>query len=191
RETAAPPARRSQDSAAAGAPGTPAAGEKRARAGEPAPGAGEAVRTGQVVSPPQEAVPDKAAAGPEAPVPLERVREIWKDLMDTLRKERLPLYPNYVKAVPLVVKGRGLVVGFPEGEGFSMAVAEQSENKKYLEELLGRFFEGEWQVAFKFYQGRAGLPERKQAAREPVQDVKRRFGGEEINLEEETEGTLF
>jgi len=123
-------------------------------------------------------------------VPLERVREAWGNMMDTLRKERLPLYHNYVKAVPLLVKGLGLVVGFPEGETLDREMAERPGNKKYLENLLGKFFEGEWQVAFKYYQGKISLPEKRQD-KEPVVAVKRRFGGEEITLEEETEGTLF
>lgn len=124
-------------------------------------------------------------------VPLEQVRESWGDIVDTLRKERLPLYHNYLKAVPLMVKGRGLVVGFPEGEALVKEMAERPDNKKYLEGLLGKFFEGEWQVAFKFYQGKINLPEKRQVSKEPVVDVKRRFGGEEITLEDESEGTLF
>jgi len=126
----------------------------------------------------------------EGGVSLEQVRESWYNIMETLRSERLPLYFNFTKAAPMAVKGRGLVVGFPEGEDLSREMAEQ--NKKYLEELLGRFFKGEWQVAFSTYQGKVGLPGKRPAAgKEPVADVKRRFGGEEINLEEGSGGTLF
>ncbi|BAF58232.1 DNA polymerase III, gamma/tau subunits [Pelotomaculum thermopropionicum SI] len=129
--------------------------------------------------------------GPAEAVSLEQVREAWEDLMNAMRKERLPLYTNYSKAAPLAVKGRVLVVGFPEGEALFKEIAEMPENKKYFEGLLGRFFKGEWQAAFKFYRGRIPLPRRREAPAEPVADVKRRFGGEEITLDDEPGDSLF
>lgn len=165
---------------------SPLSGKKPSRS----PGPGKTAE----VSPPQRQEPvEKKPAGPQesGAVPLEQVRESWGGIMETLRKERLPLYHNYLKAVPLVVKGRGLVVGFPEGEDLVKGMAERPENKKYLENLLGKVFKGEWQVAFRFYQGKISLPQRAPAAPSPVLDVKRRFGGEEINLEDDSDGTLF
>lgn len=131
------------------------------------------------------------ASTQEGEVSLEKVKKSWAGVMDNMRKERLPLYYNYLKAQPLVVKGRGLVVGFPESEGLDREIAERPDNKKYLEDLLGKFFQGEWQVTFKFYQGLMEPSEKRQVAGDAVVDVKRRFGGEEIILDDEEQGTLF
>lgn len=122
---------------------------------------------------------------------LERVRESWGDIIDAMRRERLPLYHNFIRAAPIMIKGRGLVVGFPEGEELAREIAERQDNKKYLESLISRFLGGEWQTAFRFYEGQVKLPERRNPPREPAASVTRRFGGEEINLEGDDQGTLF
>lgn len=142
----------------------------------------------------------KAGAQPQAEseekssretVPIEAVKDAWGDILNVIRKERLPLYHNYLKSLPLMVKGGGLVVGFPEGEAMAKEMAERPDHKIFLEKLLGRFFKGEWKVAFKFYQGKAAPHDKHQAPREQVIDVKRRFGGAEIKLDDESGGTLF
>ena len=133
------------------------------------------------------AVPEEGASG----VTLEQVKEFWGSLMGALRKERLPLYHNYVRAIPLAVRGQGLVVGFPAGDELAREMAEQPENKTYLEGLLGKSFGGRWQAAFKFYTGKPNLPEPKRTLREPVADVEKRFGGKEIVLEDEPKDKLF
>ncbi len=124
-------------------------------------------------------------------VTLEQVKGAWSEIINVLRKERLPLYHNYTKAFPLTLRGRGLVIGFPEEEALAREMAGRPDHKKYLEELMGKFFDGKWQVAFTSYQGRINLPEKDRAARAPVVDVKKRFGGEEIILDDDSEGTLF
>lgn len=111
--------------------------------------------------------------------------------MNTMRRERLPLYYNYLKAQPLELNGGSLVVGFPEGENLARDMADRTDQKKYLEDLLGRFLKEEWQVAFKFYRGKAEPPGKRPDSGDKVVDVKRRFGGEEITLDEEDEGSLF
>lgn len=137
----------------------------------------------------QEQAPEEKSG--QQPVPLEFIKDSWGDILNALRKERLPLYHNYLKAVPLMVKGRGLVVGFPEVETLAKELAERPDNKTYLEDLLARFFKGEWKVAFKFYQGRITPHHKRQVSKEQVVDVKRRFGGTEIKLDDEPGGTLF
>ncbi len=127
----------------------------------------------------------------EGAVTLEQVRESWENIINTLRSERLPLYHNYLKAVPLAVKDRRLLVGFPEGEILPREMAELPDNKKYLEGLLGKLFKGEWSVAFKYYKGKMAMPGKRQVPKEPASDVMRRFGGEEIKLEDDVKGTLF
>lgn len=137
---------------------------------------------------------DPEGAGPisqETETTLERVKDSWGEIMNIMRKERLPLYYNYLKAQPLALKGGSLAVGFPEGEDLAREMADRPDQKKYLESLLGRFFRGEWQVSFKSYRGKAVLPERKHDPADKVVDVKRRFGGEEIILDGEDEGSLF
>lgn len=139
---------------------------------------------------------------PEEDISLEQIKESWGRVLDTLRKERLPISSNYSRTIPLVVKNRGLVVGFPEGDTLGREMADQTENKKYFEELLGRVFGGQWRVAFMFYQKvEAGSPGKgpvqkgpapeEPVPKTPVADVKRRFGGEEINLDDEYKDTLF
>jgi DNA polymerase-3 subunit gamma/tau len=124
-------------------------------------------------------------------VTLERVKEAWVEMMNTMRRERIPLYHNYLKAQPLAVKGGSLVVGFPEGEVLAREMADRTDQKKYLESLLGRFLKGEWQISFKAYQGKLVSPEKRHDHGDKVVDVKRRFGGEEIILDCEDEGSLF
>lgn len=139
---------------------------------------------------------------PEEDISLEQIKESWGRVLDTLRKERLPISSNYSRTIPLVVKNRGLVVGFPEGDTLGREMADQTENKKYFEELLGRVFGGQWRVAFRFYQkietgspGKGPAPKgpvpKEPVPKTPVADVKRRFGGEEINLDDEYKDTLF
>jgi len=131
-------------------------------------------------------------AGPqEAEVSLEKVRQAWADVMNIMRKERLPLYHNYLKAQPLAVKGRGVVVGFPGSDVLDREIAERAANKKYLEGLLGRLLQGEWQLTFKYCQEKSNQAEKEPVARDAVVEVKRRFGGEEIILDDEEQGTLF
>jgi len=128
------------------------------------------------------------AGGSNPAVGLDQVRAFWSDIIDVLRKEKMMLYPVYEKAVPLQVVDRGLVVGFPEGKDWDKDLAERPDNKKYFEELLGKFFGGEWQVAYKFFQGEVQAPPFRKT---PAADINRRFGGEEVILEDGQEDTLF
>jgi len=121
-------------------------------------------------------------------VNLDQVLASWGEIIGTLRKERPALYPTFIKAVPLQMQERGLTVGFPEGDDLAYAMAERPKNKKYFEELLGKFLGGEWQVVYKFYQGEIHMP----AVRpEPANDISRRFNGMEVILEDEPEFSLF
>jgi len=137
---------------------------------------------------PEDAASEELSWSATPGVNLDQVRACWGEIMRTLRKERPPLYPGYIKAVPLQVQEHGLIVGFPEGEDFALGMAERSENKKYFEELLGKFFGGEWQVVYKSYQGKIHMPAVKP---EPANDISRRFNGKEVILEDEPEGSLF
>lgn len=140
----------------------------------------------------REAPPVAVAAETGTPeVSLVQIKKSWSRVLDTLRKERLPICSNYSKTIPLVVKNRGLVVGFPEGDTLARDMAEQPENKEYLENLLGRIFGGQWRVAFRFYRIETATSGKGPVPKTPVADVKRRFGGEEINLDDESEETLF
>ncbi len=134
---------------------------------------------------------DSSTSSPEAETDLARVKNSWGEIMNTIRRERLPLYYNYIKAQPLALQGSSLVVGFPEGEDLAREMADLPEQKKYLESLLQRFFQGEWQVFFKSYRGKIEKPGQRHEHRDKVLDVKRRFGGVEITLDEEEEGSLF
>lgn len=133
----------------------------------------------------------KSSSPQEAEVSLEKVRQAWADVMNIMHKERLPLYHNYLKAQPLALKGRGLVVGFPGSVVLDREIAERADNKKYLENLLGRVLQGEWQLTFKYCQEKTNQAEKEPVARDAVVEVKRRFGGEEIVLDDEEQGTLF
>lgn len=176
---------------------TTAAGVSSTGAGQRAPvkKPAEPERASKPVKPgesPRQGQPGRSSGNTgEEPASLERVRESWGDIIDAMRRERLPLYHNFVKAAPIMIKGRGLVVGFPEGEELAREIAERQDNKKYLESLIGRFLGGEWQTAFRFYEGQIKLPERRNPPREPAANATRRFGGEEINLEGDDQGTLF
>ncbi len=133
----------------------------------------------------------KEADPQEGEISLGKVQQTWAEVMNIMRKERLPLYHNYLKAQPLVVKGRGLLVGFPGSDVLDREIAERADNKKYLEGLLGRLLQGEWQLTFKYCQGKTSLAEKEPLSRDAVVDVKKRFGGEEIVLDDEEQGTLF
>ncbi len=152
---------------------------------------GEAPKTGPVVrahQPEEPAAKEAGTAGEAAAVSREQLKKTWSRIMDTLRKERVSLYYNYQKAVPLTAKGRCLVIGFWEGETLAKNMAERAENKEYLESLLARFWEGNWQIAFKYCRAGAGFPERQPVVKQSAADVKRRFEGEEVNLEDTEEG---
>jgi DNA polymerase-3 subunit gamma/tau len=132
-------------------------------------------------------VPGEGTSG----VTLKQVQESWSALLEVLKRERLPLYHNYAGVVPLAVKGRSLVVGFPGENELAREIAEQPENKMYLEALLGNSFGGKWQAVFKSYKGKPSFPEPKQNLREPLADVEKRFGGKEIVLKDEPVDKLF
>lgn len=140
--------------------------------------------------------PGEASGDPgNGPLPdetaLERVKNSWGEIMNIMRRERLPLYHNYLRAQPLALNGESLVVGFPEGEGLAREMADRPEQKKYLESLLKRTLKGEWQVSFKSYRSKIKPLEKRYDGGDKVVDVKRRFGGEEIVLDGEDEGSLF
>jgi len=166
--------------------------KKKATGGQmqvpPGDGTGLAGRKPRPGEPDQEsAVPGEGTSG----VTLKQVREAWSALLEALKRERLPLYHNYAGVVPLAVKGRSLVLGFPGENELAREIAEQPENKMYLEALLGKSFGGRWQAVFKFYKGKPSFPEPKQNLREPVADVAKRFGGKEVVLEDEPVDKLF
>jgi len=121
----------------------------------------------------------------ERSVSLEEIRQLWPQVLESIRKERLPVYPNYIKSAPLEVKGFNLVVGFPEEDELCRAFAEAPENKKFLEGLLNRFLPGKWQIACKSYQGQINMPQPKRMAKAPLEDIKDQFGGEEIELDDD------
>jgi DNA polymerase-3 subunit gamma/tau len=172
-----------------GTPGTPETPETRSDQLRRATQAGPAAQAQQ--QPEEEPVPKKAGTGEAVPaISREQLKKTWSRLMKILHQERMSLYHNYQKAVPLTVKGRCLVVGFREGEVLAKNMAERTENKKYLEGLLAKFWEGNWQVAFKFCRSGTGFPERQPETKQPVAEVKRRFEGEEVDLED-TEDSLF
>ncbi|MDR9786548.1 MAG: DNA polymerase III subunit gamma/tau [Peptococcaceae bacterium MAG4] len=150
--------------------------------------------TGRAGRKPRPGEPDTASAVPgeeSSGVTLKQVREAWSALLETLKNERLPLYHNYAGVVPLAVKGQILVLGFPRENELAREMAEQPENKKYLEALLGKSFGGKWQAVFKSYEGKPSFPEPKQNPREPVAEVAKRFGGKEVVLEGEPMDKLF
>lgn len=183
---ASPGANTSADPVKSSLPGEtkkkPAAGEERLK--QPA-AAGD-------ISPDPGSMPEGPDHGPrEAEADLDQVKNSWGEIMNAMRRERMPLYFNYSNAQPLALKGGSLTVGFPEGEDLAREMADRPEQKKYLESLLKRFLKGEWQVSFKTYRGKADPPQKKQGSGDKVVDVKRRFGGEEIILDEEDEGSLF
>lgn len=134
---------------------------------------------------------ESGAYSPKAEVNLARVKNSWGEIMNLIRRERLPFYHNYIKAQPLALQGNSLVVGFPEGEDLAREMADRPEQKKYLESLLQRIFQGEWQVSFKSYGGKIETPGKKHDDGDQVLDAKRRFGGVEIILDEEEESSLF
>jgi DNA polymerase-3 subunit gamma/tau len=144
---------------------------------------------------PGEASGEASGEPGQGPLPagtaLERVKNSWGEIMSIMRRERLPLYYNYLRSQPLAINGESLVVGFPEGEGLAREMADRPEQKKYLESLLKRTLKGEWQVSFKSYRGKIEPPEKRHDDGDKVVDVKRRFGGEEIVLDGEDEGSLF
>ncbi len=138
-----------------------------------------------------EAPPGADVFTPLTEVDLERVKGSWGEIMNMIRREQLPFYHNYTKAKPLALQGDRLEIGFPEGEDLAREMAERPEQKEYLEGLLDRLFPGKWQVAFRFYSGKTETPGKKHDQKDQVRDVKRRFRGAEIILDEEGEGSLF
>lgn len=157
---------------------------------ESRPASGAAKVAYRPVSSSQEPVnnaPKKPEPEVTGQIDLKEVKKLWPEILEIVRSERLPLYHNYLKAVPLAVKGRGLVVGFPEGDDFGKEMAELPENKKYFAGILSRYWDGDWQVAFKHYQGRISVPEPVRASKPTIVDVKKQFGGEEIDLEEDSD----
>ncbi|NMA51747.1 MAG: DNA polymerase III subunit gamma/tau, partial [Peptococcaceae bacterium] len=116
---------------------------------------------------------------------LEEVRQLWPQVLESIRQERLPVYANYIKSAPLEVKGFSLVVGFPEEDELCRTIAEAPANKQFLEGLLNRFLPGNWQIACKSYQGKINMPEPKRAAKAPLADIKDQFEGEEIEFDDD------
>jgi DNA polymerase-3 subunit gamma/tau len=166
------------------APKTPLqAGRKGVPDPVPAKGAGKAVPSSQKIVQDAPKQPEPEALRPAG---LEEVKGVWREILEIIRKERLPLYHNYMKAVPLSVKGRGLVIGFPEGDELGREIAELPDNKNYLAGLLSRFLKGDWQVSFKHYQGKRIVPGPGEAPKPSLEEVKKQFGGEEVELEEDS-----
>lgn len=166
--------------------------KKKAGAHEPGPGLSFAPLEDLVVSRPTSAVSDadlQQEAEPEQEAEFKRVWSAWTEILDELRRDRPPLYPSFTKTAPLQVRDRNLLVGFPEGEELALRMAERPDNKKFLEELLSKFFSAEWQVSYKFYQGEIRLPV---APPERANDISRRFRGQEVSLADENElNSLF
>lgn len=139
-----------------------------------------------------EKLPQEAANSPlDVGIDLKQVMGSWGEIIGKIRQERLPIYHNYVKTQPLDLHGNSLVIGFPEGENLAREIASQPEQKEYLEGLLQRFFQGEWQVSFKPYRGTAKTSEKRSDNGDMILNIKKRFRGVEVILGEEEENTLF
>ncbi|NQS75696.1 MAG: DNA polymerase III subunit gamma/tau [Peptococcaceae bacterium] len=139
-----------------------------------------------------EKLPREAANSPlDVGIDLKQVMDSWEEVIGRIRQERLPIYYNYVKTQPLALHGNSLVIGFPEGEDLAREMASQPEQKEYLEGLLQRFFQGEWQVSFKHCRGTTKTPEKRPDNGDRILNIKKRFRGVEVVLEEEEGNTLF
>jgi DNA polymerase-3 subunit gamma/tau len=150
--------------------------------------AGEPVKHQAAPAKPETSRPgtDKPAQpGAKQNMSLEEVRQLWPQVLESIRQERLPVYANYIKSAPLEVKGFSLVVGFPEEDELCRTIAEAPANKQFLEGLLNRFLPGNWQIACKSYQGKINMPEPKRAAKAPLADIKDQFEGEEIEFDDD------
>ncbi|RJQ27542.1 MAG: DNA polymerase III subunit gamma/tau [Peptococcaceae bacterium] len=117
-------------------------------------------------------------AAEDAAITLETVKSAWTDLVKKVKEERIPLYGSFVKAVPVEVKGGQLIIGFAEDARLAKERVEQEDNKRYLEQLLRKFFDGEWHLSCIF--GAGGKPP--EARPTLAEEALRRFGGEEVEL---------
>ena len=113
---------------------------------------------------------------------MERIRTVWPDIMDALRRGKPSLYPAFLNAAPLEIVNGLLTVGFPEGEELSFGMADRAVNKEFFTDLLGKFFDAGAHVHYVYYKGEVPIPAGKQA---PVNDISRRFGGHEVNAPED------
>ena len=119
------------------------------------------------------ALADKSGGARE----MEQVLKAWPDIMSALRRAKPSLYPAFLNAAPLRAEGGVLTVGFPEGDELSMGMAERQDNKDVFAGLLGKFLDSCPQARYEYYLGEPPLPVDQP---EPVNDISRRFGGQEV-----------
>lgn len=81
----------------------------------------------------------------ERDIPLDRVRQMWPQILETIKKESKAIF-SYLKAAQLVgVAGFVLTLAYPSGD-IAKDMMEKESNSKVLARVLEIFFKGDWTI---------------------------------------------
>jgi DNA polymerase-3 subunit gamma/tau len=130
--------------------------------------------------------PEKAnAVKAEAPLPTTAaapqadlaVKDIWDKLMLAVKEKKRTLHAVLAVSEAQEIKGSALVIVFKSGYTFHKEKIEETDNKKFLEEILEKFLGSKLQVVCRL----EGEPER---IEDPVQKARDLFGPEVVTIKD-------
>jgi len=147
----------------------------------------------------QKAAPIQTAKSMEGPAPspkedvagkLKDPAKLWSDVMNTVRKEKMPLYMLMVDGKLHSVKDGVITVAFPETGGFYVTALEKEDNRKFIQDTIQRLTGREYRI--KYVIGDVPMEESAPVpAQDDGQDVVQRaievFGDEFVEVVEDTE----
>lgn len=80
-----------------------------------------------------------------APIPLDRVKKLWPQVLDAVKKESKAARAYLDTSWPVAVSGYTLVLGYEDGD-IARDMMEKDSNQKILARVLKSFFKGEWTI---------------------------------------------
>lgn len=110
--------------------------------------------------------------------------QVWTDILENIRKERVALYPMLTEARPGRLDGKGnFILIFPPIAGFFVAAIEQEENRAYIEDQILKVTGH--QVRLRCQLGEEAAVETAAAKDDPVESIIQVFGEDLVEVMDE------
>ncbi len=92
----------------------------------------------------------KEAAEPAeaAAIPLERVKRLWPEITQSIKSRKISIASYLAEGDLIGMEGHSVIVGFDEKFNFHKEVLEQTNNKKFIEEVISLILGQNAQVRF-------------------------------------------
>lgn len=117
---------------------------------------------------------------------IEQIRKWWPDIMQEIKRADQAAFTYLSPVWPAEVKDGCLVLGVPDGDIFSMQMAQDETNRKLLAGILYAFTRNDWTVRCSYYDAPPPGWDMRQVYLEPEQAISL-FEGREVTPPGETD----